>query len=143
MYVGYELTENSRQKLMDMFPPKYSRIFGHHITTKFGTNNPNDIPEYTEDTMVVGYADTGDGLEALVVTINGDSKKEDGNFFHITWSLNPEKYKPVDSNKVVENYSKIAPVPIQLIPKMFYGKTPFVDRNEIANEGFINFLKSI
>jgi len=142
MYVGYQLTDAARKKLMELFPPKYSRVFGHHITTKFGTTNKEDIPGYTEEVEVVAYSDSGDGLEALVVRINGDSRKEDGTFFHITWSLDPEKYKPVDSNSVVsKSQKKITPVNIQVEPRMFQGKTPFTDKH--ANESFLDYLKRI
>lgn len=142
MYVGYRLQENARNTLIQNFPPKYSRVFGHHITTKFGTNDRKDIPDYTEDVKVIGYADSNDGLEALVVSINDDFKKEDGNFFHITWSLDPEKYKPVDSNKVIKaGWNKITPISISVVPAMFTGKTPFTDN--IKKESFIDFLKRL
>lgn len=142
MYVGYELTEHTKKKLMEIFPPKYSRIFGHHITTKFGTSNKEDIPGYTEEVQVIAYSDSGDGLEALVVSVDGDSRKEDGNFFHITWSLDPQKYKPVDSNKLVSTKrQKITPIPIQVAPRMFTGTTPFTDRS--VQESFLDFLKRI
>ena len=36
MYNGYELESGSRQKLLDLFPPKYPTFIGHHITEKFG-----------------------------------------------------------------------------------------------------------
>lgn len=145
-YVGFELTPNSRLKLMELFPPKYSRVFGHHITTKFGTKSEDDIPDYTEDVQVVAHSDSGDGLEALVVRINGNSRKEDGNLFHITWSLDPEKYKPFDSNKLVSNRrTKINPVPIQVVPMIFKGKTPYVDKQieEQTFTTFLEYLKSV
>ena len=133
---------------MELFPPKYSRVFGHHITTKFGTKKEEDIPGYTEDVKVVGYADTNDGLEALVVSINDDVRKENGDLFHITWSLNPEIYKPFDSNKVVKEHQvKVNPVPISVKPKMFTGKTPHIDR--VVEDkcpdptSFIDYLKRI
>jgi hypothetical protein len=141
MYVGYQLTDRSVAKLMEIFPPSYSRVFGHHITTKFGTTNKEDIPPYTEDVQVVGYADSGDGIEALVVSINDDTTKEDGNLFHITWSLDPEKYKPVDSNALVKNYKKIDPISISVTPRMFTGKTPYKDVQ--VKETFIDYLKSL
>jgi hypothetical protein len=142
MYVGYQLTDASRNKLLELFPPKYSRVFGHHITTKFGTKSEEDIPGYTEDVQVVAYADSGDGLEALVVSINGDVRKADGSPFHITWSLDPNHYKPVDSNKVCQEHQvKVDPISIQVVPKMFQGKTPFTDRN--VNETFLEYLKRV
>jgi len=143
MYAGYQLSEYSKNKLLKLFPPKYSRIYAHHITTRFGTNNKDDIPPYTEDVQVVGYADSSDGIEALIVSINGDSKKDDGNLFHITWSLDPNHYQPFDSNKVVKQFGVTlpTPTPIQVEPKLFTATTPYTDTG--VKETFLDYLKKV
>lgn len=116
-YSAYILDDNSRKKLVERFPPKYSKFIGHHITIQFGGK-----PELPPDASikVVGYVDSGDGLEALVVSVDGSSKRADGSIYHITWSLEPDIYKPVDSNKLLarKRYTLIKGIPVNTIAKI-------------------------
>ena len=121
MYTAYVLTEESRNKLKEKFPPKYSKFIGHHITYEFGVDSDADLPSNAE-IKVIGYKDSGDGLEVLVVSVDGTSRRKDGNTYHITWSLEPEKYKPVDSNKLLSTgkgrWKLILPIKIEAIPEL-------------------------
>lgn len=104
MYTAYVLTDESRTALLERFPPKYSKVIAHHVTVEFGVPKDVDLPENAE-LKVVGEADSGDGLQALVVAVNGGYRREDGKIYHITWSLEPDSYKPVDSNALIEDYN--------------------------------------
>ena len=117
MYTAYLLTDESREKLMEKFPPKYEKIIAHHITVKFGVPEGTELPPEA-DIKVIGYADSGDGIEALVVAIDGKTQRDNGQYFHITWSLNPDDYKPVDSNKLIgyNNYKLMLPTVIETVP---------------------------
>ena len=109
------------EKLKEKFPPKYPEFVGHHITLKFGVPKNTQTPAEPDSVEVVGYADSGDGLEALVVEVNGNRKRADGRVYHITWSLDRSAgYKPVDSNNLVSNkYSMIRPpIKISTTPKV-------------------------
>jgi len=66
---------------------------------QFGNVTAEDIPD-GKSIKVVGYVNSGDGLEALVVSVDGETTRPDGSVYHITWSLT-NGYKPVDSNKVI------------------------------------------
>lgn len=71
------------------------------------------------DINVVGYAYNEDmGIECLVVEVDGSTKRSDGKVFHITLSLDPEKAKPVDSNRLLTNgWEKInSPISIATTP---------------------------
>jgi hypothetical protein len=57
-------------------------------------------------------------VEALVVELNGSTKRPDGNTYHITWSL-AEGRKPVESNIYVGRASSVTPISITVIPKVF------------------------
>lgn len=119
MYTAYVLDEQSREALLRRFPPKYSKVIAHHVTVNFGV--PSNTPPPPEAVVkVVGYADSGDGLEALVVSINSENRREDGKYYHITWSLEPDKYKPVDSGDLIGygNYKLIMPTKISTIPQV-------------------------
>ena len=120
MYTAHVLTEQSRNALALQFPPKYEKFVGHHITEQFGVPADSEIPEAAE-VVVRGIVDSGDGLEALVVTVDGEYKRPAGGQYHITWSLDPSKYAPKDSNGLIENTyrSKLTlPIPIETEPKL-------------------------
>jgi hypothetical protein len=105
MYTAYALTSTARELLLDKFPPKYEKVLAHHVTVEFGVPADTNLPEDAV-LKVIGEADSGDGLQALVVSVNGSTRRPDGGTFHVTWSLDPEKYKPVDSNELIRDYSR-------------------------------------
>lgn len=121
MYTAYVLTDASREKLKEKFPPKYSKFIGHHVTVDFGVSADSPIPEDANVT-VVGKKDSGDGLEALVVSVNNETERPDGSIYHITWSLDPEKYSPKDSNTMFKNdynrYTISLPIQIETTPSL-------------------------
>ena len=118
-YSAYVLDEHSRSILKEKFPPKYPEFIGHHITYKFGVSKGSEPPSDPSSVNVIGYSDE-DGLEALVVSIDGSNERPDGSVYHITWSLDRNKgKKPVHSNDLVKNgYDKIEPIKISVKPKI-------------------------
>ena len=50
--------------------------------------------------FVVGVADDGAGVQALVVEIGGTTRRPDGSTYYITWSLGPGR-RAVESNDVI------------------------------------------
>lgn len=120
-YIGWELTERSRNMLLGLYLPKYKRVLAHHVTYKFGTNDPSLIPEVSKF-QVVGYVCDGYGIEGLVISIDGNTKREDGSTYHITWSLDPATHKPVQTNNVLKEkgFEPFAvPINIEMVPKSF------------------------
>jgi len=120
MYTAYVLTDESRRRLEEKYPPKYPKFIGHHITVDFGVPAGAEAPEEAE-VKVLGINDSGDGLEALVVSVNGKTKRPDGSKYHITWSLDPERYSPKDSNELLQNsywYTMSLPRVIDTIPQV-------------------------
>jgi hypothetical protein len=120
MYTAYVLDDQSRQQLAQRFPPKYDNFIGHHITVEFGVPTGVPIPD-DASVAVVGYADSRDGLEALVVSVNGQKRRPDGKLYHITWSIDSQsEYKPVDSNRLLSNnrYTLVRPIEIATVPKL-------------------------
>ena len=101
-YIAYTLNDQQRNYLLSTFEPLYSKVIAHHVTWKFGVTD-EEVAIANQNGMfeVVGEADSGDGLQALVVQIDDSLERPDGGTFHITWSLEPTKYKPVDSNKLI------------------------------------------
>ena len=119
MYTAYVLTEESRSALLEKYPPKYKQVIAHHVTVQFGVPKSTTTPNVAE-VKVVGYADSKDGIEALVVSVDGELRKEDGNFYHITLSLDPAKYKPKDSNDLIGygKYTLSLPTYIVTVPEV-------------------------
>ena len=122
LYSAYVLTKECRNKLLTIFPPSYKeRVVAHHVTVQFGNVTADDIPT-GEEIKIVGVLDTGDGLQALVVSVDGKVDREDGSVYHITWSLS-NGYKPVDSNKMIKKlgYNEIDhPVLVDFEPKVVF-----------------------
>ena len=108
MYSAYVLSEESRKELAVQFPPKYSKFVGHHVTHEFPTErvffnqrSSRPLVPPVQHCVVISHLDSGDGLECFVVQVNGDSGRPDKGCYHLTWSLDPEKYKPVHSNLLI------------------------------------------
>ena len=73
------------------------------------------------DAEIVGRADDGAGVEAMVVRLGGTTDRPDGSTYHITWSLGPGR-KPRESNDVLRDrgWERLrAPIDIDLQPARF------------------------
>lgn len=115
MYSAYILTEASRAKLLEKFVPIFEETILHHITYKFPDTNP---PPEINEVKVVGYA-ANDSIEAFVVSLDGEVRRKDGSFYHITFSLDRLKAKPKDSNNLLKDgWNKIDPITIEVNPKL-------------------------
>lgn len=119
MYTAYVLDESSRTKLKEKFPPKYEKFIGHHVTVVFGVKKDAEPPK-PAIINVIGYADSKDGLETLVVSVDGKTKRQDKGIYHITWSLDPSKYTPKDSNNLIQGgrYKLVSPITIKTNPQV-------------------------
>jgi 8-oxo-dGTP pyrophosphatase MutT (NUDIX family) len=142
-YTAYVLTDASRAKLLEKFPPKFPDVIAHHVTLKFGVPQDSAAPE-PADLKVVGYT-ADDSLEAAIVSVNGSTERPDGSTYHVTLSLDRSKgRKPVHSNAVVQQgWEPVEPLPIETMPqklaatsvvntpefKAWFGKSQIVDKS--------------
>ena len=121
MYTAYVLINKSINKLKELFNQDYPDFIGHHITVEFGVDKSHPIPPETDDVVVIGVA-SYDGVQALLVAVNGVVERSDGSFYHITWSLDKAKgKKPVDSNKIIkdaQNVRFVSPIKIKTKPEI-------------------------
>ena len=120
-FIAFELDGKSRRTLAQRFIPKYPDFIGHHITYKLG-GKKDKLPGMPKSIEVVGYVDDGDGLEALVIAVNGKTVRPDGKTYHITWSLDRSKgKKPAHSNKLIaeKGYIDVDPIQISAKPGLF------------------------
>jgi hypothetical protein len=106
-YVAFVLDEESRSRLLKTLTPEFPDVICHHITLEFGVNPlrlPVIIEEMASPIVNIRGVARGDNVEALIVSINNNSIRSDGGFYHITHSLDRSKgAKPVHSNDVVND----------------------------------------
>jgi hypothetical protein len=117
----YILSEESRARLAEEFPPRFSTFVGHHVTVKFGASDKDPLPpagvyKVVGHTAIIERKIGGSGIEALVVTVDGSKEREDGEVYHITWSHGPG-YAPKDSKELVKKgHRVITPIEINMEP---------------------------
>lgn len=112
-YNGWKISKDDRAKLLDMFPPSHPDVIAHHVT-----NNLKDFIPKAASITVVGYA-ANEGVECLVVEVNGDAARPDGKTYHITWSIDRAAgAKPVHSNNLIADrgYEQINPIEVDSVP---------------------------
>lgn len=96
--LGWKIDRADRARLLARFPPRYAQTVADHVT--FGrTDKAPQMPDARHAT-VIGRADDGEGVEALVVEVCGTSDRWDGSTYHVTWSLGPGR-EAVESNQVI------------------------------------------
>ncbi len=100
-YTGWLVDPDDRERLLARFPPRYAVVVAHHVTLKFGDRAA--VPPTETRGEVVGEADDGAGVQALVVRIGGTTARPDGAVFHITWSLEDGR-EARESNAVIAEY---------------------------------------
>jgi hypothetical protein len=120
-YTGWLLDPADRARLLERFPARYPEVVAHHVTLKFGDRQARQPTETAGE--IVGQADDGKGVQALVVAIGGSTDRPDGSTYHITWSLGPGR-QAKESNDVIRDRSwrrLPEPIPVRLQPRTFGG----------------------
>lgn len=120
--IGWKLDREQRGELLEQFPPEWPDVIADHVTleARVALDTPLPAPVHAE---IVGSISDGEGLQAMVVAIDGSTDRPDGSVYHITWSLDRRRgRKPVESNKVIAErgwHALDRPLPIQLEPARF------------------------
>jgi hypothetical protein len=115
--IGWKLDREQRKELLQQFPPRYRNVDADHVTLRTGAAEDAPLPEENQG-EIIGRADDGRGVEAMVVAIAGTSDRPDGSVYHITWSLEPGR-KAQESNDVLASREWIGfdlPMPVRLEP---------------------------
>ena len=115
--IGWKLDPVQRAELVLQFPPAYARLVADHVTLEANVAANAPLPPGAE-AAIVGRADDGEGVEAMVVRLNGSTDRPDGSTYHITWSL-AEGRRARESNDVIaeRGWRDFAlPVPVLLTP---------------------------
>jgi hypothetical protein len=120
--LGWSLDRDERGALLERFAPAYPDPVADHVTLR--SHVTADTPTPAPVTCrIVGRADDGQGVEAMVVEIDGTTHRPDGSTFHITWSLDRRKGRgAVESNDVIRDHGWSAldeAVDVSVIPARF------------------------
>jgi len=97
--IGWLLADEDRQRLLKQYPPKFEKTVAHHVTLK--TEAEKDPLPADVRASIVGRTDDDNGVEAMVVAIDGTTDRPDGSTYHITWSLG-EGRRARESNDVLK-----------------------------------------
>lgn len=119
--IGWKLDEKQRRELLQQFQPRFGRVIADHVTLAAKVARDAQLPCETEG-EIVGRADDGEGVEALVVRIGGTTDRPDGSTYHITWSLGPGR-QAKESNDVIARFGWTPldlPMPVFLRPERFF-----------------------
>ena len=118
--IGWKLDREQRKELLLQFPPKFSEVVADHVTLTARVARSSELPSETLG-EIVGRADDGKGVEAMVVSIAGTTHRPDGSTYHITWSLEKGR-RAKESNDVIREFGWEPielPVPVMLQPARF------------------------
>jgi hypothetical protein len=99
--IGWKLNRDERAQLLDRFPPRYAEPVADHVTLEPNARSKPLPPEVHAE--ILGRADDGEGVEAMVVALDGSTDRPDGSTFHITWSLGPGR-RARESNDVIRDH---------------------------------------
>jgi hypothetical protein len=113
--IGWKLDRDQRAELLLQFPPLYPRVDADHVTCRRAPDE-TELPGEAE-AEIIGRADDGAGVEAMVVRLNGATDRPDGSTWH-TWSL-AEGRNARESNDVIAARRWTAfdlPMPLLLAP---------------------------
>ena len=117
---GWKLDHGERAELLRRFPPRYRNPVADHVTLVGKAAADAPLPRETAG-EIVGRADGGHGVEAMVVRIGGTTDRPDGSTYHITWSL-ADGRRAKESNDVIatQGWAPLPePIPISLTPARF------------------------
>jgi hypothetical protein len=118
--IGWKVDEADREALLRRFPPRYGNVVADHVTLKSKVSAGSPLPPLV-DAEILGRADDGSGVEAMVVAVDGGSDRPDGGTYHITWSLGPGR-RAQESNDVIARHGwerLPEPVAVKLTPARF------------------------
>jgi hypothetical protein len=118
--IGWKLDREQRKELLQQFPPKFKNVIADHVTLQAKAAKDAALPEETHG-EIVGRADDGRGVEAMVVSIAGTTARPDGSTYHITWSL-ADGRRAKESNDILAAQKWVMfdlPMPVRLQPARF------------------------
>jgi hypothetical protein len=115
--VGWKLDRGQRAALLERLEPRYDNVVADHVTLAAKVARDAELPDAVS-AEAVGHIDDDQGVEALVVAIDGTTDRPDGSTYHITWSLGPGR-RAQESHDALANgpwQPLREPIPLTLTP---------------------------
>jgi hypothetical protein len=118
--IGWKLDRRQRDALLQRFPPRYRNAIADHVTLQTNAES-HPLPDPVE-AAIVGHADDGDSLEAMVVTIDGKTGRP---FFlssdQVMWNTDPSGRQARESNDLLmhRQWQPLDHIPVKLEPARF------------------------
>jgi len=118
--IDWKLDRGRREELLRQFPPKFRNVVADHVTLRSKAAGDAPLPQENEG-EIVGRADDGKGVEAMVVSMNGTTDRPDGSTYHITWSLEDGRQARESNDMLAAQKWEMfdRPVPVRLQPARF------------------------
>jgi hypothetical protein len=119
---GWKLDEADRTALLARFPPEWPDVIADHITLDGHAAKDDPLPS-ADRAEIIGAVNDGEGLQAMIVAVDGSTDRPDGSSYHITWSLDRALGREAaESNEVIAKRGwrpLDEPVPIRIEPARF------------------------
>jgi len=122
-YLAFKLSPGAQMDVLQAFPPRFAEVRADHVTIAYGVSEDYPLAQKNVNwrtlTAIAYICDHS--LEALIVAVDGDVKRPDGKFFHLTLSKASDR-SSFESNAIAQERSKW-----KLIPALnLSGKIVFV-----------------
>jgi hypothetical protein len=106
-YLALNLTPAARQAVLARFVPRFDTVRCDHVTLAYGVALDCQLPAISRVVVVAYVCD--EGLEALIVSVNGKQERDDGSIYHLTLSRASNR-KSVESNQLAADKSLWQPL---------------------------------
>lgn len=114
-YVCWKLDENQRETLLRTLLTHFPVQVADHVTLQYDVPSLTPLPPEAHGIIVGEIIDRG--VQAYVVSVNGTTRRPDGERYHITWSLEEDRYPSEALHLVRRGWFPLEnPIPIILIP---------------------------
>jgi hypothetical protein len=115
--VGWKLDRDQRAEMLERIEPAYANVVADHVTLAANVAPDAPLPEAVT-AEAIGRIDDGNGVEALVVAVDGTTERPGGGTYHITWSLGPGRRAKESNDALAAGpwQPLREPIPLELAP---------------------------
>lgn len=88
-YLAFVLSEESRDRVLALYPPKHSVVIAHHVTLKWNADiSDMAAADPYPRVAAIGYT-SNDRLDCILATVNFWQLRPDNSYYHVTLSTQP------------------------------------------------------
>lgn len=122
-YICWLVDEASKPALLRGVPPQYQNVICHHVTVAYDVPSDTPLPEPKIGRVVGEICDRG--VQAVVVEIDGDTIRPDGDRYHITMSLEEGRF-PEEARRLTRRgwFPLETPIEVVLTPAFIAKEMP-------------------